>query len=247
MEIRIVIPTGKDQSTLDRLQNNLAQVSNPKFKYSFSFLSKGPELDAPYHEITTILPYLMHKIKEGEMEGVQAIVIAHYLDPGLEAVREILSIPVISLGHTTFRLASMLARRISIITSVPSHLGPIQAITVAESISNKVVSMKSVEIIRGDDQKVSQPCLDQLIEVSREAVEQDGAKLIILALDGYDELSVQVKEKLEFSGYSIPILDPLKVTIKHAENLVNMGASHSKITYPYPQSKAVYGYDLNFD
>ena len=247
MEIRIVIPTGKDQSTLDRLQNNLTQVSDPKVKYSLSFLSKGPELDAPSHEITAILPYLMHKIKEGEKEGVQAIVIAHYLDPGLEAAREITSIPVIGFGHTTFRLASMLARRISIISSVPSHLGPIEEITVAESLSKKVVSMRSIEIMRRGDQKVSQPSLDQLFEVSREAVEQDGAKLIVLALDGYDDLSGQVKEHLELCGHSIPILDPLKVTSKHAENLVNMRASHSKITYPNPESKEVFGYDLSFE
>lgn len=247
MEIKIVIPTRKDQLTLERLRNNLSQVSNPKFQYTFSFLSEGPELNAPYHEFTTILPHLMHKIKEVADEGAQAIVIAHYLDPGLEAVREIVSVPVIGLGHTAFRLASMLARRISIISSVPSHLGPIEAITIAESLSKKVVSMNSVEIIRQDDQKVSQPSLDQLFEVTREAVEQDGAKLIILALDGYDDLSGQVKENLEIHGHSIPILDPLKTTIKSAENLVNMGASHSKITYPIPESKAVHGYNLNFD
>jgi allantoin racemase len=247
LEIRIVIPTGKDQSTLDRLQNNFSQVSSPKVKYSFSFLSEGPELDAPSHEITAILPYLMHKIKEGEKEGVQAIVIAHYLDPGLEASREIVSTPVIGFGHTTFRLASMLARRISIICSVRSHLGTIEEISVAESLSRKVVSIRSVEITRGDDQSVSQPNLDQLFEVSRKAVEQDGAKLIVLALDGYDDLSGQVKEHLKSCGNSIPVLDPLKVTIKHAENLVNMKASHSKITYPNPESKEVFGYDLNFD
>jgi hypothetical protein len=41
----------------------------------------------------------------------------------------------------------------------------------------------------------------------------------------------------------IQVLDPLNVTIKHAENLVNMKLSHSKITYPKPEIREILGYD----
>ena len=243
MKIRIVIPTGKDQSTLDRLQHDYTQASNAESEISFTFLSNGPELDAPYNEITTVLPDLIFKIKEAEKEGVQAVVIAHYLDPGLEAGRELVSIPVIGSGHATYRLASVLARRISIITSVHSHIGPIGDIVAAEGVSEKVVSIRSVEIAQLDDQKVSQQCPDELLELSWEAVERDGAKLIILALHGFFDMSSQVKEQLALGGNPIPVLDPLRVAIKHAENLVGMGISHSKITYPYPEIREIIGYD----
>ena len=243
MKIRIVIPTGKDQFTLDRLQHEYTQASNAESEISFTFLSNGPELDAPYNEITTVLPDLIFKIKEAEKEGVQAVVIAHYLDPGLEAGRELISIPVIGCGHTTYRLASVLARRISIITSVHSHIGPIGDIVTVEGVSEKVVSIRPVEIAQRDDLKVSQHFLDRLLELSREAVEMDGAKLIILALNGFFDLSNQVKEHLALHDKPVPVLDPLQVAIKHAENLVDMGISHSKITYPYPEIREIIGYD----
>jgi allantoin racemase len=242
LKIRILIPTGEDQSTLDRLRSNYTQASNAKSEINFTFLSNGPELDAPYNEIATFLPDLIFKIKEAEREGVQAVVIAHYLDPGLEAGRELVSIPVIGSGHTTFRLASALTHRISIITSVHSHLGPIEDIVAAEGVSAKVVSIRSVEIARGDAQKFSQQSPDQLLRLSQEAVEKDGAKLIILALQGYDDFSNQVKEYLALRGNPVPVLDPLKIAIKHAENLVDMGLSHSKITYPHPEIREIIGY-----
>jgi len=243
LKLRIVIPTVEDQFTLDRLQHNYTQSSNAESEISFTFLSKAPELDAPFHEITSLLPELVFKIKEAEREGVQAVVIAHYLDLGLEAGRELVSIPVIGSGHTTFRLASVLARRISIITSVHSHLGPIEDIVAAEGVSAKVVSIRSVEIAQRDAQNVSQQCPDQLLELSREAVEMDGANLIILALQGYDDFSCRVKEHLAIRGNLVPVLDPLQVAIKHAENLVDMRVSHSKITYPHPEIREIIGYD----
>jgi allantoin racemase len=245
LDIRIVIPTGKDEVTLDRLQHNYTQVSNTRSGISFTFLPNGPELDAPYHEITKFLPDLILKIQEAEREGVQAVVIAHYLDPGLEAGRELVSIPVIGSGHTTYRLASLIARRFSIITSVHSHIGPIEDIVAAEGLSEKVVSIRSVEIAQRDDLKVSQHFLDQLLELSWETVERDGAKLIILALHGFFDLSNQVKEHLAQHDKPVPVLDPLQVAIKHAENLADLGVSHSKITYPDPQPKAIIGYDVH--
>jgi len=243
LKIRIVIPTGKDQSILDRLQHDYTQTSNAESEISFTSTSYGPELDAPYNEITAVLPELIFKIKEAEKEGVQAVVIDHYLDPGLEAGRELVSIPVIGSGRTTYRLASVLARRISIITSVHSHIGPIGDIVAAEGLSEKVVSINSIDIAQRDDLKVSQNFLARLLELSWEAVERDGAKLIILALHGFFDLSNQVKEHLALGGNPIPVLDPLRVAIKHAENLVDMGISHSKVTYPYPQIREIIGYD----
>lgn len=247
MRIRIVVPCRKDRPTLERLQQTCARVGNSRSEFTFAFLPDGPESGVAYHELATTLPGLVFEIKEAERQGAQAVVIAHYLDPGLDAGRELVSIPVLGSGHTTLRLASVLARRISIILSVRSHLGPIEDMVVAEGLFGKVVSIKPVEITRRADEKVSQQRLDRLLHLSQEAVEVDRARLIILALDGYDDLSGQVKEHLALRGHRVPVLDPLHVAIKHAENLVDMGLSHSKITYPPPEIREIIGYDLHFE
>jgi allantoin racemase len=246
LKIRIVVPSRKDPPTLERLQQSYAGVGNSRSEFTCAFLTSGPGLGAAYHEIATFLPELVSEIKRAEKQGVDGVVVAHYLDPGLDAGRELVSIPVLGCGHTSLRLASALARRISIISSVHSHLGPIEDLVVAESLFGRVVSIKSVEITRRDGLEVSRQSLDRLLDLASESVEV-GARLIILALDGYDDLSGQVKEHLALRGHRVPVLDPLHVAIKHAENLVDMGLSHSKITYPPPEIREIIGYDLQFE
>ena len=243
MKIRIVIPTNRDQVTLERLGQKYSQVSRNNVEISFSCISNGQDLQRPYHEIIPLLPEVIYKIKEAEKEGVDAVVIAHYLDLGLAGARELVSIPVLGCGHTTFRLASVLSRSISIITSIQSHIGPIEAILSAESVLSKIISIKAIKLDQQGEKDFSEQCPESLLKLSSSVVESDGSNLIVLALNGYEDYSSQVKEYLSKNKNPIQVLDPLTVTIKHAENLVNMKLSHSKITYPKPEIREIIGYD----
>lgn len=231
MKIRILAPCSEDQPTLDRLKHLAARISHVNSEASFVFLPEGPTLDAPVHKVTAFLPELVYQVQAAEKVGADAVVIAHYLDPGLDAARELVSIPVLGAGHTTFRLAAALARRISIITPARAHLGPIEDIIADESLLTRVVSIKLLEGFQKDNPH----CPRQLTELAQKAVEIDGARLIVLALPDYNDWAGQVKEHLVTCGYQVPVLEPVKVAIKHAENIVEMGLSQSKITYPTPK------------
>jgi len=243
LKIRIVIPTQRDQSTLDNLEHNYSRGGSKNTEISFSFISNSLDLNRPYHEIIPLLPEVIYKIKEAEREGVNAVVVAHYLDLGVAGGRELVSIPVLGSGHTTYRLASVLSRRISIITSVQSHKGPVENILSAENVLSKVVSIKAIELNQQGEKYIPDRCPEPLLKLSRSVVESDGSNLIILALNGYENFSNQVNEHLAKNKNPIQVLDPLNVTIKHAENLVNMKLSHSKITYPKPEIREILGYD----
>ncbi len=243
MKIRIVIPTQRDQTTLNDLEHNYSRISNKNTEISFSFISNGLDLDRPYHEIIPLLPEVVYKIKEAERDGVDGVVVAHYLDFGVAAGRELVSIPVLGSGHTTYRLASVLSRRISIITSVQSHIRPIKNILSAESVLSKVISIKAIKLDQQGKKDISEQCPESLLKLSCSVVESDGSNLIVLALNGFENYSSQINEHLNNIKKRIQVIDPLTVTIKHAENLVNMKLSHSKITYPKPEIREILGYD----
>ena len=241
MKIRILAPCSEDQSILDRLRHQAKRISHVDSETSVIFLPGGPALDAPIHEVTAFLPELLYQVQAAEKAGADTVVIAHYLDPGLDAARELVSIPVLGAGHTTFRLAATLARRFSIITPARAHLGPIEDIIADEGLLARVASIKLLE----GSQKDNHHHPRHLLELAQEAVETDGARLIVLALPDYNDWADQVKKHLIICGNPVPLLDPVKVAIKHAENIVEMGMSQSKITYPAPEIR-VYDGCLDF-
>ena len=237
MKIKIIAPCKEDQSIHDLLQHQASLISHVDAEASITFLAEGPSLDAPVHEIAAYLPQLVHQIQAAEKAGADAVVIAHYLDPGLDAARELVSIPVLGAGHTTFRLAATLARRFSIITPASAHMGPIEDIVADENLLTRVVSIKLFNGVQKDNPR----CPDQLLELAQQAVERDGARLLVLALPDYNDWADQVKEHLVICGHQVPVLDPIKVAIKHAENIVEMGMSQSKITWPTPEIRVYDG------
>jgi len=241
LKISILAPCSENQSTREQLEHQALQISHVDSQANIIFLPEGPALDAPVHAVTAYLPELVYQVQTAEKAGADAVVIAHYLDPGLDAARELVSIPVLGAGHTTFRLAAALARRFSIITPARAHLGPIEDIIADENLLARVVSIKLLE----SSQKDNQHCPKRLLELAQEAVEIDGARLIVLALPDYNDWSDQVKEHLATRGNPVPILDPVKVAIKHAENIVEMGMSQSKISWPTPEIR-VYDGCLDF-
>jgi allantoin racemase len=78
-----------------------------------------------------------------------------------------------------------------------------------------------------------------VVEKAIEAVEEDGAHVIVLGRTG---LAEQVKVGLSQAGYGAPVIDPTSTALKVAEALTGAGLAHSKRTYPQPPDKWVVGY-----
>ena len=63
----------------------------------------------------------------------------------------------------------------------------------------------------------------RVLEVSRKAVEEDGAEVIILGCGGISGYAPEIESKLH-----VKILDPTAVALKMAEAMVDLGLTQSK-------------------
>ena len=79
--------------------------------------------------------------------------------------------------------------------------------------------------------------LEHLIVESVNTIKNDGAHIIVLGCTGMAGLAEQLKLGLAKQGYEVPVLDPAIVSLKIAENLVDMKISHSRLTYPQTPEK----------
>lgn len=141
-------------------------------------------------------------------------------------------------------LAAMLAHRFSVVT-VLDHLEP-QFANHAKiyGVAEKLASVRSVSIPVLDLEADEDRLIDALTTQSALAVERDGAHAIIFGCTGMLGVAGAVEQALETRGIvGVPVLDPLVVTLKMAEALVDLGLSHSKRTFPVPPRKAIKGYE----
>ena len=80
--------------------------------------------------------------------------------------------------------------------------------------------------------------MPRAIDESVAAVREDGADVIVMGCTGTGvdmarAIEDGVKQRL---GVYVPVIDPVKITIKLAESLAAIGLSQSKVAYPVPPS-----------
>ena len=170
--------------------------------------TKGPQtIESAYEEYLTI-PETCKIALEAAKAGYDAIIIGCAGDPGLDAVRELVDIPVIGPGEVSLHLASLLGKKVFRIS--PKTIG----MTVLEARENRA------------------EVLEKIREEGEKAIKEGRADVIVLECMslGFLEISDDLQKKL-----GIPVIDPVKVSVKMAEMLIDLNLSHSKAAYPTPK------------
>ncbi|MBZ9935679.1 aspartate/glutamate racemase family protein [Mesorhizobium sp. BR1-1-16] len=211
---------------------------------SYSQIDRGPASIESEYEIAMSAPGTIAKAIEAEGEGADAIVIDCMGDPGLRAVREVVSIPVLGPAETAMHLASMLGHRFSVVTVMRRLRAQFENEAAVYGLSSKLASVRHVDIpvlALEDDLPETKA---RLVEQAALAVEADGAEAIIFGCTGLLGCAAAVKEGLLARGIDIPVIDPIPTAVSIAAALARVGLSQSKLTYPAPPVKEMPGYDI---
>ena len=77
-------------------------------------------------------------------------------------------------------------------------------------------------------------------------MQDDGAEVIVMGCTGTGvDMAAMIEDSVKQRlGAYVPVIDPVKATMKLTEALVATGMSHSKIAYPTPpNARAEYRFD----
>ena len=192
-----------------------------------------------YRDEALVVPDILNKVVLAEQEEADGVIIDCMGDPGLYAARELVSIPVVGPAEASMHLAAMLGHRFSLL-SVFDHDIPIVEDQVARyGLSAKLASVRAFNIpVLALDADV-EATVQVLINVSEQAVREDGAHVIVPGCTGLAGLAPRIQSGLAERGCEVPVLDPPSVAMKLVEALVDLGQSHSKRTYPQPPAKEI--------
>jgi len=199
-------------------------------------IESGPASIESTYESVMAEPFAVEKIIEAEKHGFDAVAITCMCDCGLHSGREQVNIPVTSALESSVLLASALGLKFSIVTIAdsltPLFLRNLRSI----GVESNLASIRSVDIPVLELQSDVEKTREALLRESEEAIEKDGAHVIILGCTGMTGMAQWLKEKIH-----LPVIDGLEAAVKLAEVLVDMGLSQSKRTYPKPPVKEIRG------
>ena len=223
MKIMVINPNTSESMT-EHIRKEVEKIKRADTRLSVLCPDKGPEtVESAYDEAYAIPPTL-ELVKKANREGYDAIILACFSDPGLEAAREVSKIPVVGIEESTLHMAAMLGARFSIMTPRKQRIPMRREHVHLRGLSHFLASVRSLDLSVADTDRYPEKTKQRVFEVAQKAVEEDGAEVIILGCAGMAGYAPELESKL-----GVKVLDPSAVALKVTEAMVDLGLKHSKM------------------
>jgi allantoin racemase len=221
------------------MQKQIAPFLSPGTEVVFDFpddydgsraedvLGKQNMLNGVDHAMVTAP--LIRKIVWAAENGFDAVVQSNTFDPGVEAGRLTVSIPVIGLLRTSLHMATILADRIGILVPLESHVPYTWRILRGYDMDHLVTNVLPLGLYGRDLAR-------RVPEIKESAVGlinklKDGGAHFILPLGGViipylvDPVILQMET-------GVPVMNTKLIALRFAETCVTLGLTHSPLSYP---------------
>lgn len=168
---------------------------------------------------------ILKSMIQAEKEGYDAVISSCWFDPGIEAAKQLLHIPVVGSAESSMHLACMMGLKFSIITWNPQYIPHMEELVDHYRMSNRVIGHKPVRSLTLSGLEIMTclhgnytPVIQNFLQIAKGCIE-DGAEVIIIGCG-------LISPMLSTSGVryveDVPVLDPILVGIKVAEMLVDL-------------------------
>ena len=232
MRIAIINPT----TTEAFAEKNLAaalRVNAPGTEILSFTVKSGPQsIEGHYDEALSVIGTL-EAIRACERDGVDGYVIACFGDPGVLAAREIARGPVIGIAEAAFHVASIIATRFSVVTTLArtkiicEHLLQMQGF----DRQCRRVRASGLEVLALEE--TNSAATAGIVEECRRAIEEDEAGAIVLGCAGMADLADHIERAI-----GAPVVEGVSAAVKLIESIVALKLCTSKVgdlAYPLPK------------
>ena len=217
MRILLINPNS-DPGMTAAIQESASAYAAGDFDVVTVSTPEAPRFLESYEDEIRCGPGVMRILRENE-EAFDAFVIACHSDSHLNAARELTTKPVVGIGETSMKLASFLGHNFSVVTthqhSVPGKLLQVRAY----HLQDLLVSIRAPE--EGEEGWSDEGLF---LEMSRRAVKEDGAEVIVLGCAGLSGMDRKIREAL-----NVPVLDGVACALIVASGFARYGVGTSKV------------------
>ena len=232
MRIAIINPT----TTTAFAEKNLAaarRVAAAGTEILSVTVSSGPvSIESHYDEAVSTIG-ILEEIHNGETAGVDGYVIACFGDPGYLAAREIAAGPVIGIAEAAFHVASIVATRFSVVTTLARTKIICEHLLQVHGFEHQCrrVRASGLEVLALEETGMA--AARDIVEECRRAVAEDEAGAIVLGCAGMADLADHIQQEI-----GVPVIEGVSAATKLAESIVALRLGTSKVgdlAYPLPK------------
>ncbi|MEM3832488.1 MAG: aspartate/glutamate racemase family protein [Thermoprotei archaeon] len=220
MRILVINPVGTDR--WDEKDKNICKdFTSPDTQIDVVSLPEGPlSVETPENE-AQIIPLVIKTAIE-YYKKYDAIVVNCYLDPAVDLLKGIIRIPVVGPCEASLALASMIGKKIGIVTVSNKAIWMIEDRVEELAFKDKVIHISGIPLgVLSLDEDIKRTKA-LVIEETKNAI-KNGAEVIVLGCTGLTGLAKEIQNIV-----GIPVIDPTGAAIKVAEGLVKLNLYNSR-------------------
>ncbi len=191
-----------------------------------------PSIESSAEEYLSV-PGLLQAAPKLEAEGVSAIIVGCFGDPGLSGAREVTGIPVVGPGQASAHLAAQLGSRFGVLTVVHEVVPAVRRQMRAHGVEGFLTEVRAVDIPVLELRRRRDEAVAELEQAGWELV-RGGADAIVLGCMtmGFLDVARDLQRDL-----GVPVVNPVLASLKLAETMVVAGLAPSVTAYPAPRKQ----------
>ena len=221
MRILVVNPVGTDLWD-KKDEEYLRRFAGKDTSIRVLSLKEGPRSIETFQSMVSVCPGIIQLVKRRKGD-YDAIMINCFGDPCVEAIREVVDVPVLGPGETSMLIASLLGHKFSVISPTKKTALQVESHARALGIEQRLASVVGLDIPVLDLERDVEKTVKAVAEASERAVE-DGAEVIVLGCTGLAYMADEIQKRL-----NVPLIEPASLTLKMAESFVDLRLRHSKV------------------
>lgn len=222
MRIRIVNPNSTTSMT-DKAAIAARQAAAPGTQIETATSASAPVSIEGFFDGALSLPGLLAEIRAGEEAQVDAHIIACFDDTGLDAARALARAPVIGIGEAAYHLASLIAGRFSVVTTLPRSIPVLEHNLLRYGLAFRCASVRAAGVAVLDLERPGSPACARISDEIGAALAEDRAEAIVLGCAGMVDLAETLSAE-----HGVPVIEGVGAAVKLAEALIGLKLATSK-------------------
>lgn len=222
MRILVINPNASVEMS-DVVREQLQAVARPDVQFDVVNPPGAPPAIESALDEAACVPPMLAMVKGAQDQGYDAVVIACFSDPGLDAAREATDLPVVGIQDAAMHLAAQLGYRFSVLTTL-AHRAPVREIAALKAgLDRRLASCRPLNLPVLETVQNREQVVQKIVRVGRQCVDEDRAEVLVLGCAGLGDLAERASALL-----GVPVIDPNAAALKLCETLVDLKLSHSR-------------------